>query len=92
MISAAEIKEAVAKMLKKGAQGDVASVEESVDQLFQLLDSDKDGKVSIMELLQYIQKRKESVELEAMEVGNSLLSYIIFVNGLYHCYYRRRCV
>lgn len=63
-ISFDEVKAVVGTVMKKGA-----STEESVEQLFGLLDSNKDGKVSVAELLHYIHKKKESMEAEVLEVG-----------------------
>lgn len=68
-VSADEIKEVMGQVLKKSL--DEASFEDnrnkSVEQLFDLLDSNKDGKVSIAELTHYIQMKLENVEGEALE-------------------------
>jgi hypothetical protein len=90
-ISLDEIKDVVTTVMRKGA-----ATEEHVAQLFDALDSNKDGKgalsnarrklatlltfictvshyrlVSLAELLQYIHKKKESRELENLEVSLS---------------------
>ena len=62
-ISYDEVKDVIGTVMKRGA-----STDESVEQLFSLLDSNKDGKVSVAELLHYIHKKKETMEAEVLEV------------------------
>lgn len=76
-ISFEEIKDVIGSVMKKGA-----STEESVEQLFGLLDSNKDGKVSVAELLHYIHKKRETMEAEAAEVNSAILLVLLY-NGRY---------
>ncbi|KAJ1433178.1 LETM1-like protein-domain-containing protein [Ochromonadaceae sp. CCMP2298] len=62
-ITAEEIKEVVIKVMKNGA-----NTQDNAEKIFNLLDSNKDGKVSVVELLNYIQKKRERMEIEALEV------------------------
>ncbi|RYH02083.1 EF-hand domain-containing protein [archaeon] len=62
-LTAHELREAIVQLLRREF-----SLQEA-DQLVDMLDDDKDGKVSLSELLHYIEKRKESLELEALHVS-----------------------
>lgn len=63
-ISYDEVKDVIGTVMKRGT-----STDESVEQLFSLLDSNKDGKVSVAELLHYIHKKKETMEAEVLDVS-----------------------
>ena len=45
-----------------------ASTDREAQEIVDFLDRDKDGKVSVIELLKYIEDRKNKVEVEDLEV------------------------
>jgi len=58
-----EIKDVIANVMKKGDP----TTQQNVIELFNLMDSNKDGKVSVVELLAYIQTKREKMEVAAIE-------------------------
>lgn len=60
-MSSEELKDAITKILKR------VSTEQEAEEIVQFLDKDKDGKVSVIELLQYAESRKHKSEVENLE-------------------------
>jgi Ca2+-binding EF-hand superfamily protein len=64
-----ELKSAIKKILKRTISEDEAQ------EIVQLIDRDNDGKVSVRELFQYVETKKEKEEVEALEVCIRLFTY-----------------
>jgi Ca2+-binding EF-hand superfamily protein len=67
-VSAEELQQAITKILNKKISAEEAA--EIVD----LLDRDHDGKVSVLELVDYAKERKKKQEVEALEVSHFRMS------------------
>jgi len=63
-LSKDELKSAVTKILKR------SSSPEEIDEFFQALDADKDGKVSVVELLRYAEEKRKHEEADTWKVSN----------------------
>lgn len=63
VINAQELKEAIKKHLKRSSTENAKDVEEIAEDLFKNVDTNSDGKISIVELLKFAeQKRKSEIE------------------------------
>lgn len=62
-MSAEELQQAIVKILNKKITAEEAK------EIVELLDKDHDGKVSVMELMDYAKERKKKQEVEALEVS-----------------------
>jgi Ca2+-binding EF-hand superfamily protein len=57
-LSSEELKDALSKILKS------AKSEKEAEDIVKMLDKDADGKISVIELLQYVEMRKNALEVE----------------------------
>ena len=61
-LSSDELKAAI-KILRR------VHTEAEAEEIIKVLDPDRDGRVSVVELLQYVESRKKKLEVEVLEVG-----------------------
>ena len=61
-LSSDELKGAIVKILKR------SSTDAEAQEIVNMLDHDHDGKVSVVDLLKYIEDRTDRIEVEALEV------------------------
>ena len=62
-LSIDEIKSAINKILKSELS------EAEAEEIVNMLDTDSDGKISVIEFLQFVEARKKKVEVEHLEVS-----------------------
>ena len=62
-LSIFEIKSAINKILKSELS------EAEAEEIVNMLDTDSDGKISVIEFLQFVEARKKKVEVEHLEVS-----------------------
>lgn len=61
-LTADELKKAIVKILKR------TPTDEEAEEIVNILDKDRDGRVSVIELLQFVEEKRQQSEVAALEV------------------------